>query len=344
MLRLASSFFISNVIYVAAKLGIADLLAQGPRTGTQLAHATNTHAGALRRVLRFLVNYGILNEQDTSAANSTGSPENSLDPLFSLTPLGATLRADVPGSVRAGVLLHGGLTQPAWNDLLYSVTTGEPSFPHVYGKNSFEYLADNPEQARNFDLAMSDFTTQIAVAVAAAYDFSHFTTVTDIGGGNGALLTQLLNAYPKLRGIVFDQPQVIERTTERLRRLGLSDRLSAIGGNFFESIPEGADAYTIKHVIHDWKDEQARAILQTCRRAMRPDAKLLIIEGVYPPHIDQSEASRGSVSSDVNMLVCTGGRTRTEHEFQSLLASAGFRLTRVIPTLARIAIIESSPA
>ena len=174
--------------------------------------------------------------------------------------------------------------------------------------------------------------------------FSHFTSVTDIGGGNGALLTQLLNAYPKLRGIVFDQPQVIERTSERLRRLGLSDRLSAIGGNFFESIPEGADAYTIKHVIHDWKDEDARAILQTCCRAMRPDAKLLIIEGVYPPHIDQSEASRSSVGSDVNMLVCTGGRTRTEHEFQSLLASAGFRLTRIIPTLARIAIIESSPA
>jgi SAM-dependent methyltransferase len=343
MLRLASSSFISNAIYVAAKLGIADLLAQSPRTATQLAHATNTHAGALRRVLRFLVNYGIFTEHETPAS-ATGPQHNSPDPLFSLTPLGATLRADVPASVRAGVLLHGGLTQPAWNNLLYSVTTGEPAFNHVFGKNSFEYLAENPDQARNFDLAMSDFTTQLAVAVAAAYDFSQFTTVTDIGGGNGALLTQLLNSYPKLRGIVFDQPQVIERTTERLHRLGLSDRLRAVAGDFFESIPEGSDAYTIKHVIHDWTDEQARAILQTCRRAMRPDAKLLIIEGVYPPHIDQSEASRSSVSSDVNMLVCTGGRTRTEREFQSLLASAGFRLTRIIPTPTRIAIIESSPA
>ena len=343
MLRLASSFFISNAIYVVAKLGIADLLAQGPRTATQLAHTTNTHAGALRRVLRFLVNYGIFTEHETPAS-TTGPQHNSPDPLFSITPLGATLRADVPASVRAGVLLHGGLTQPAWNNLLYSVTTGEPAFNHVFGKNSFEYLAENPDQARNFDLAMSDFTTQLAIAVAAAYDFSQFTTVTDIGGGNGALLTQLLNSYPKLRGIVFDQPQVIERTTERLHRLGLSDRLRAVAGDFFESIPEGSDAYTIKHVIHDWTDEQARAILQTCRRAMRPDAKLLIIEGVYPPHIDQSEASRSSVGSDVNMLVCTGGRTRTEHEFQSLLASAGFRLTRIIPTPTRIAIIESSPA
>jgi SAM-dependent methyltransferase len=345
MFRLAASFFISNAIYVAAKLGIADLLAQGPRTATQLAHTTNTHAGALRRVLRLLVNYGIFTEHEAPASGSTAAAaQENPDPLFSLTPLGATLRADVPGSTRAGALLYGGLTQRPWNDLLYSVTTGEPSFHHVYGKSSFEYLAEHPDQARNFDLAMSDFTTQLAISVAAAYDFSHFTSVTDIGGGNGTLLIQLLNSNPKLHGTVFDQPQVIERTTEHIRRLGFSDRLHVVAGNFFESIPEGSDAYTFKHVIHDWNDEQARAILQTCRRAMRPGAKLLIIEGVYPPHIDQSENSRGATANDVNMLVCTGGRQRTEHEFQSLLASSGFRLARIIPTPSRVAIIESSPA
>lgn len=191
---------------------------------------------------------------------------------------------------------------------------------------------------------MADLTRLTAVAVAATYDLSPFHFLVDVGGGNGALLIGLLEAKPHLRGIVFDQPSAAERARAQITAHGLGDRCEAVGGDFFVDVPHGADAYLLKHVIHDWSDDRAAAILRTCRAAMAPHAKVLIVEGVYPPRIDHSLASQGAAKNDVNMLVNTGGRQRSEAEFRALYAAAGFRLLRIVPTPARVSVIEGTLA
>jgi hypothetical protein len=191
---------------------------------------------------------------------------------------------------------------------------------------------------------MADFTKHIAIAVAAAYDFSPFRRIVDVGGGNGALLAGILKANPALTGVVFDLAEVVARAGEQLRDLGLSGRCEIIGGDFFKEVPGGGDAYLLKHVIHDWNDERATAILRSCRRAMDAEARLLIVEGVYPPRIDQSDESRGAAANDVNMLVCTGGRQRSEAGFRALFDAAGFRLTRIVPTEMPVKVIEGACA
>jgi hypothetical protein len=329
LFRLATGYYVSRAIWVVATLGIADLLAAGPRDVAALAAATATHAGALRRVLRLLASVGVFTEDEEGR--------------IALTPIGDCLRAGVPGSMRAGALLFSGWTQDAWSDLLYSVRTGEPIYPYRFGMDVWTYTAQHPEDAALFDEAMADFTRQIAIAVAAAYDFSPFKTIVDVGGGAGALLAGILAATPTARGVLFDRPDVAERAMAELARRGLVGRCAVVGGDFFHEVPAGGDAYLLKHVLHDWNDERAAAILRTCRRAIGAGARLLVVEGVYPPRIDESDASRGAASNDVNMLVCTGGRQRSEAEFRTLFEAAGFRLIRITPTPARIGVIEGEP-
>ena len=219
--------------------------------------------------------------------------------------------------------------------------TGEPAFrKEAPDADAFTQMAKNPEMAAVFDEAMATFAPITSAAVAAAYDFSAFGTVVDVGGGNGALLIGILKANPNLRGIVFDQPHAATRATDKIAAEGLSSRCRAIGGDFFKELPSGADACVVKHVIHDWDDARAVAILKNCRRAMGPNGKLLIVEGVYPPRIDQSDLSRGAAANDVNMLVSTGGRQRSEAEFRALYDASGFKLTRIVPTAARVCVIE----
>jgi len=316
--RMVTAYYVSRAIWLAATLGIADLLADRPRHAEDLAKATDTHAASLNRVLRLLASVGVFAEEE--------------DGRFALTPIGQCLRRGVPGSMRAAAMLFGGRTQDAWAEILHSVRTGEPGFARVFGEDSFSYMARHPEVAAVFDEAMADWTRQAAVAVAAVYDFSRFRTIVDVGGGNGTLLAGILGATTGPHGIVFDLPHVAARATARLAELGLSDRCTAVGGDFFQEVPRGGDAYLLKHVIHDWHDERAIEILRACRRAMRDEATLLLIEGVYPPRIDESMASQGAAANDVNMLVCTGGRQRSEPEFRALYEAAGFALTRFVPT------------
>jgi precorrin-6B methylase 2 len=323
---MASGFYVSRALYVAGKLGIADLLAPGSQSHTELAKVTATHAPSLRRVLRLLASVAVFTEE--------------ADGRFGLTPIGECLQTGVPGSMHASVLLFGGITDKAWGDLLYSVETGNPAFDHVFGMDSFSYMAQHPDEAANFDKAMSDFTRQIAIAVAAHYDFSTLHTVVDVGGGTGTLLVGLLNANPSLRGVLIEQAHVAERAKEQFKASGLTARCAVVAGDFFHAVPDGGDAYILKHVIHDWDDERATKILENCRRAMDAASRLLIVEGVYPPRIEPSDESRGAASNDVNMLVCTGGRQRSEDEFRALLKSAGFTLTRIVPTPARVSVIE----
>ena len=327
--QMAVGHYVSRALHLAAKLGLADLLKDGPRPGGELAGATATHAPSLRRVLRLLASVGVFDEQE--------------DGRFALTPVGQFLRADLPGSMRASVLLFSGVgIQDSWRELEYCVRTGEPAFRKASpGGDAFSSMT--PEQSAVFDEAMAATAPMFAAAVAAAYDFSAFDKVVDVGGGNGAILIGILQANPALAGIVFDQPRTAEKARARIAAAGLASRCQALGGDFFREVPAGADAYLLKHVIHDWDDEKAVAILSNCRRAMDRDGRLLVVEGTYPPRIDRSLASRAAAANDVNMLVCTGGRQRSEAEFSALYRAAGFELTKVVPTPARVAVIEGAP-
>jgi SAM-dependent methyltransferase len=328
--QLATAHYHSQALYVAATLGVADLLADGPRSHDELARATGTHAPSLRRVLRLLAAIGVFAEEP--------------DGRFALTPVGSFLRSG-PGSFRAMARLFGGpLVWGAWGDLLTTVRTGEPAIERVFGAGSFEYLERHPEEGAVFDEAMGAFTAMIAVGVAAAYDFSSLRAVVDVGGGEGALLTGILRAHPGLRGTVFDLPRLAEGARRRIGAAGLGDRCEFVGGDFFAAVPAGFDAYILKHVIHDWDDERARRILENVRRAAAPAARVLIVEGVYPPRIEPSAEARGAAANDVNMLVCTGGRQRSEAEFGALYAASGFRLTRIAPTAGGPSIVEGAPA
>jgi len=328
--QLASAHYLSQALYVAAELGIADLLADGPQTHDALAARTHTHPPSLRRVLRLLASAEVFAE--------------NADGRFELTPVGSFLRSG-PGSFRATARLFGGpLVWQSWGDLLTTVRTGQAALYRVFKTDSFAYFADHPEEAAVFDEAMGSFTAMISGAVAAAYDFSAMRSIVDVGGGEGALLTGILRAYPDLRGTVFDLPRLADGAKRQIAAAGLAARYQFVPGDFFEAVPGGHDAYLLKHVIHDWDDQRAVAILRTCRRAMGPEAKLLIVEGVYPARIDGSPESRGAAANDVNMMVCTGGRQRSEAEFRDLYTAAGFQLTRIVPTMARSSVIEGVKA
>jgi orsellinic acid C2-O-methyltransferase len=258
-----------------------------------------------------------------------------------LTPAAECLRTGVPGSSRAMVMLFAGnrLTEN-WKDLEYCVRTGEPAFHRRGITDSFRDPLRTPEDDANFDAAMADLTKLTAIAVAAAYDFKSITTLIDVGGGNGALLIGILKANPALRGVVFDQPGAAERAKEQISQNNLEGRCQAVGGDFFKEVAAGGDAYILKHVIHDWDDGRAITILKNCHKAMTPQGKLLIVEGVYPSRIEWSHEGRGAAANDCNMLVGTGGRQRSEAEFRSLYEAAGFRLTTIVPTVARVSVIE----
>jgi hypothetical protein len=324
--RLATGHYVSQAIYVAAKLGIADQLANGPRSHGELAAATGTHAPSLGRLLRLLASAGVLAERE--------------DGTFELTPLGACLRSGV-GSFRAVAQLFAGPSVWAsWGDLLETLRTGDPAWHRLFGTDPFAYFVERPEEAAIFDEAMSAFTAMVAVGVSAACDFSAFRTVIDVGGGDGALLSGILEANPTLRGVVFDLPRVAEPARRRITAAGLGDRCEFVAGDFFESVPSGGDAYMLKHVIHDWDDRRAIGILESCHRAMGPLGKLLIVEAIYPPRIDRSVDGQGAARNDVNMMVCTGGRQRSEAEFRALFDAAGFELARIVPTMAMSSVIE----
>jgi precorrin-6B methylase 2 len=320
-------FRVSQALYAAAELGIADLLAGGPRTADDLATASGAHAPSLARVLRLLASEGVFMEMD--------------DGRFALTPMAEALRRDVPGSMRPLVLFSGGETLWwSWGHLTHAVRTGKPAFDYVHGTDFFEYFRQHPNEWALFDQLMTTQTTPATRAVAAAYDFSPFKTIVDVGGGRGALMLELLAAYPHLRGIVFDQPAVAAGARQAIEAAGLADRCEAIGGDFFAAVPEGCDAYLLKSVLHDWDDERCGAILRACRRAVPADGRLLAVEVLVPP----GNAPSFAKSQDVNMLVNLGGRERTEAEHRALYAAAGFTLSRTIPAQGEMHVIEGIPA
>lgn len=325
LLQMMTGCWVSQALYIAAKLGIADLLREGPQSCTMLAAATQTHVGALYRVLRALASLNIFSE--------------GKDGHFSLTPLAEPLRTDASSSLRAFAIMLGEQEHwRAWEGALHSVKTGEPAFEQVFGMPHFRYFAEHPEAARIFDEAMASRSSQENEAVVAAYEFADSRTVVDVGGGQGTLMASILQVQPNARGVLFDLPHVIATSRTRMAIAGYAARCQFVAGDFFASVPGGGDLYLLKKIIHDWDDERARLILANIRKAMSSTARLLLIEPVIPPGNDPSF----NKLLDLLMLIWTsGGRERTESEHRALLASAGLNLNHVIPTRSGISIIEA---
>ncbi|WP_026735474.1 methyltransferase [Fischerella sp. PCC 9605] len=326
ILQLITSYRISQSIYVVAKLGIADLLKDSPKSTQELALATGTHAPSLYRVLRALASVGMF------AEDSQGR--------FGLTPLAVCLQSDIDDSMRASAIVRGeDFYRKPWGHLLHSVKTGETAFRHVYNLEFFDYLAQNPDAAEMFDGAMTNYSTTVVDAVIAAYDFSSIGKLVDVGGGQGSLLAGILKAYPTMQGVLFEQASAIEHAKPLLEAQGVIERCQLVAGNFFASLPTTGDAYIMKNIIHDWDDERAVAILKNCYRAMPENGKLLLVEGVIFPGNEPSF----SKLLDLEMLVLTGGRERTQAQHRDLLQSAGFHLTKIVPTASWQSIIEAVP-
>jgi hypothetical protein len=323
--RMATAYWASQTIYVAAKLGVADVLGEDSKSNGEIASAIGANSKSLARLTRALVALGVLTVDD--------------DGRFRLTGIGSSLQSGMPGSMRSIVLTLGEEHYQAWGRLIDSVKCDRPAFDEIYQRPLFDYLAQNSAAAQTFSEAMTDLTSQMALATVLAYDFSGSRVVADIGGGHGVLLDSILRSNPSITGLLFDSTTVIESATLRAGNKGVGDRRRTIGGDFFKSVPEGADIYILKNVLHDWSDDQAVRILKNCRQVMRSQAKLLVIEMVLPLSDDPALGSL----LDLNMLVMSGGQERTKDEYSSLLENGGFRLTQVIPTLALVSILEAIP-
>jgi len=322
LFQMATGYWISQAIYVAAKLSIADLLEGGPQSSVFLAAATRADARSLFRLLRALSSIGVLSQVD--------------DDRFSLSRLGNALRTNVPGSLRAAVITIGEIHYQACGELLHGVQSGTPAFNHAFGTSLFEYLQQNSEAAGAFNRGMTNLASLLAHAVVLAYDFSGIASIVDVGGGEGELLMKIVELYPEASGTVFDLANTFGSPK---RSVSSAERCSYVAGNFFDSVPAKADAYLLCGVIHDWSDDRAVVILKNCRKAMAKKGRVLIVDMIVP-------GSRlGSVSKilDLNMMVMTGGRERTKSEFHALLDAADLRVTRIVPTLAPQSIIEAIP-
>jgi cyclopropane fatty-acyl-phospholipid synthase-like methyltransferase len=322
LFQMITGYWISKSIYVAAKLGIADLLKEGARSYEQLAQATATDARSLYRLLRALASVGIFTENEHG--------------YFGLTPMGACLQSDSPGSMRSVAMALVDEHFQAWGDFLYSIQTGNTAFEHVYGMPIFDYYMQYPEQYKIFDAAMSETHGIKDKAIVESYDFSSVHKLVDIGAGKGGLIKTILNKYPHIQGVIFDQAPVVANT-QLLAELG--QRLELIAGDFFETVPSGFDTYVLKRILHDWDDEKSLKILQNCRQAIADNGKLLVVESVIP------EGNKFSPAKflDLQMLALTGGMERTASEYSQLFAGAGFELTRIISTTTDLQVIEAIP-
>ncbi len=317
VLQMGSGMLYTAALYTATKLGVPDLLSNGPRTTTDLAGVTGSNEDALYRVLRALAALGIFEEVEPKT--------------FANTPPTEYLRSDVPGSVRDSVIW---MANPfhfnVWKELPYSVKTGKPAVDHLYGKPCFECFDAMPDVAADFNAAMTCISSQLVPAVLDAYDFSGIHTLMDVAGGHGFVICEILRRYPEMKGIIFDIAPVIEGAKCRVCDLKLDHRCEAIAGDFFTEIPAGADAYYFQHIIHDWNDEKALTILRNTHKALEgvPNGRIIVVDCVLP---ENSDPHFGKLL-DLEMLLMPGGRERTEQEFHALFSQAGFQITKILPT------------
>ncbi len=327
LLRMITGFQLTQAISVAARMGIADLLEEGPKSSDDLANATGAHQPSLYRLLRALCAAGLLVERP--------------DRRFEVTSTGALLRTHAPGSLRATATFFGGPeTWTVWGDLFNSVRTGQAAWWRLWGMDNWEYRRRNGEASAVFHAAMAEITGLVATTVARLYNFADLHLVVDVGGGRGQLLGTILKTHQSLRGIVFDLPHVVEAAKEHVEAMGVADRCHVMGGSFLESVPGGGDAYILSRVIHDWDDKVAITILRSCREAMARHGRLLLVERVLP---NAPTSNLGTFLSDLNMLVSPGGRERTKAEYQRLFEAARFELSQTVPVGLDMTLIEAEP-
>ena len=321
--RMLQAAALSRALCTVAELGVADHIAEGaPQPAAALAAATGTHERSLYRVLRFLASQGVFKEATAGH--------------FDHTPLSRLLRSDAEGSFRAAARLFHRFF-PGWDGLDHAVRTGEPGFNKVFGQPVFDYVMAHPDAGPILDAGMTSIHGYETAAMLDAYDFSGVRVLADIGGGNGSLLAAVLQRYPQMKGILFDLGHVVGRAAESLTKAGLTNRCEVIEGNFFDTVPAGADAYLMRHIIHDWTDEQSLQILGHCRTAMPRDGRLLLVECVVP----LTNAPSPAKDFDMTMMTFPGGMERTEAEFKELLARGGFTLTSVTPTTTMVSVVEA---
>ncbi len=326
MLGLITGYWVSQLIYVVARLGVADVLAKGPRTPAAIAKAVGAQPAILRRVLRALASVGVFAE--------------TADGRLRLTPVAVTLRRDVPGSLHAfACMMVDDYNWQAWGGLLDGVRTGARPFDRVYGLPLFPFLQQHPDKDREFSASMASISGTENDAIARAYPFGRCTRLVDVGGAHGHLLATILRRYKRLRGVLYDQPQVVAAAgasgfvTDR----AVAGRCEVQGGDFFTAVPAGADAYIMKYIIHDWDDEQALRILRACRTAMAPGGRVLVVDNVIP----RGNGAHWGKLLDINMFVSPGGMERTREEFRALFRQAGLRLRRVVPTACPLFVLEA---
>ena len=313
--------WMTQAIYVAAEIGVADLLSSGPRTADELARETGVHSASLYRVLRALASADIFREED--------------DGRFSLRPMGRLLTTDAPGSKRSLARLSGAEFYRSWGNLLSAVESGGAAFDRAFGKPFFRYMSENQDRWQIYDEAMTGIHDSETIPVLDAYDFASFRTIVDIGGGNGLALSAILRRHPTAEGVLFDLPSVVGRATEIIGGCAESGRCRIVGGDFFESIPVAGDAFLLRHILHDWDDDDAVTILRNCRNVLQPGGRILVVETVIP-------AGNGPCFGkwlDLMMLV-VGGRERTREQYKQLFSAAGLHLARIVPTAHEVSVIE----
>jgi hypothetical protein len=324
--RLVNGYQASQALHVVATLGVADHLADGPRTSDELAAAVGAHAPSLYRILRALATVGVFREEDGRR--------------FALTDVGECLRSDAEEPVGGWAAMVGRpYVWAAWGELLHAVRTGENAFEHVHGVDAWTYRTRDPDEGAIFDRAMSDLARRAHSSTLAAFDFSRFGTVVDVGGGNGALLVALLGAHPEMRGVLLDLPHAVAAAQRAIAAAGLEGRCEAVAGSFFDGVPAGGDAYVLRAILHDWDDPEATAILRRVREACSGDATLVVIERDLGAPNELPETK----FSDLNMLVIPGGRERTVGEYGALLAAAGFGLVESRPAGFGLHVMVGSP-
>ena len=324
LMQMAMGFMMSDLLGTAVKLTLADHLADGPKTAEELAGPTGTLAPALYRLLRTLSAHGLFAEDG--------------ERRFALTALSEPLRTGVPGSVKTSVqMITGDYFMRPFANLTYSVQTGKTAFEKEFGANIFEHLSTRPEDGSMFSDLMVGFHGPETAAVAAGYDFSGVGTLADVGGATGNMITTILAKNPEMKGLIYDLPHNEADAAALVGSRGMSERVKFEAGNFFESVPEGYDAYLMSHIIHDWSEEQCLTILTNCRRAMGPKSRLLIVEFVLP----EGNAFHVGKMTDMIMLTIPGGEERTEQQYRELLAKAGFRLERAVGTESAASVVEA---
>jgi SAM-dependent methyltransferase len=326
LLELSMGSMLTQAIYVAAELRVAEALRDGPRSPAEIAQMVDAHPEALHRLLRLLASYKIFAERK--------------DGRFALTPMADALRADSPNSMRGiAVLMGHPIHWEDWSYLVDSVRTGDPSLPKLRGMGAYEYLAANPDYGAVFFGGMGNLSSLETVPILAAYDFSRYGTIVDVGGGGGALLAAILQRARKSRGVLFDSRAVASGAEAVLAEAGVADRCTIEDGDLLDPVTPGGDAYILKHIVHDWPEAKVQEILRNVRKAIGPDGRLLLMEFVTP----QDGREHPAKLVDLWLMLLVGGKERTATQYTELLASTGFELTRVVPTVSALAIVEARP-